>query len=78
MKRKTIELFHIGQDFYSKSNTWMSSIYHKDSKERCDWGKVQILLEDGYKVIIVPATKKEMDWAQKQLTEILNKRSVSA
>jgi len=60
-------LFYIGNDFYDKSQTMMSSIYEIDTKVRWDWGKVNIELLNGGSVTIRPATGAEMLWALEKL-----------
>lgn len=55
-----MELIYIGEKFYSKSGTVMSSIYDVQGN-RQDWGKVQIALKNGKSVHIRPATEKEME-----------------
>jgi hypothetical protein len=71
--RKEIQLFFIGDKFYSESRTVMSSIYVKDTFERYDWGFVNIALKEGYKVTITPATNDELLWAYKKLGEVKSK-----
>ena len=66
-----LNLFHIGNEFYRKSCTMMSSIYEIKTKNRSDWGKVSIALDCGRKVNIRPANKTEMKWANEELKEYL-------
>lgn len=66
-----IELFFIGDKFYSKSETSMSNIYVAGSYKRFDWGLVNLLLGEGKSVFIRPATKEELDWAYKKLEHFL-------
>lgn len=54
-----IELVYIGQDFYSRSKTMMSSIY-KTTGERYDYGFLQRDLEAGAEIHIRQATGAEM------------------
>lgn len=42
-----INLFYIGDEFYHKSGTMMSSIYRVEDKVRYDWGYVNVALQDG-------------------------------
>lgn len=63
----SLKLFHIGDKFYTQSGTMMSSIYQQKTKERCDWGKVQLALSAGTKVSIRPATEAELKWAEQEL-----------
>lgn len=69
MKNKTdkVNLFFIGESFYSKSGTMMSSIYVVGTYERYDWAMVGLALKEGMKVNIRPATQAEMNWAYLQL-----------
>ena len=71
-----IELFYIGDQFYSKSYTFMSSIYKIDTYERYDWGFVQIDLQNGKEVYIRPATNEEMKWAKQILANIILERNI--
>lgn len=66
-----IDLFFIGDNFYSKSQTMMSSIYIAGSYERFDWGFVNCLLREGKSVYIRPATHEELDWAHKKIGQFL-------
>lgn len=67
----TIELFFIGDNFYLKSGTEMSSIYITGTHERFDWGFVKVALEEGKNIFIRPATKDEMNWANSKLINLL-------
>ena len=69
---KKIELFYIGEKFYSLTNTLMSPIY-TTHYERWDWGKVNIALQNHQSVIIKPANWKQRDWAKKQLVKYKKK-----
>jgi len=67
-----VNLFFIGSKFYNESGTIMGFIYHEEKTSkgdyfRSDWGKVELLLANGDKVHIRPATDKEMVWAYKHL-----------
>lgn len=66
-----INLFSIGSKYYLKSGTVMSSIYSIEGKNRWDWGKVQVALEDGDTVNIRPATEEELEWADNRLKECI-------
>lgn len=66
-----IELFFIGDEYYSKSKTMMSSIYVAGSYARFDWGFVNCLLREGKSVYIRPATQEELDWANKKIGKFL-------
>lgn len=66
---ETINLFFIGDYFYTQSGTSMSSIYMEGSWERYDWGFVQRDLRAGKKVNIRPATDAELGQAYRMLQE---------
>jgi len=68
---KKIELFFIGNEFYHSSGSKMSSIYVSGSYERFDWGFVNLLLQEGKCVYIRPASKEEIDWANKEIQQYL-------
>ena len=55
----TTKLIFIGDDFYWRSHTLMSSIY-AESGERYDWGHVKQDLISGKSVSIRPATPDEI------------------
>ena len=67
-----LDVFYIGEKFYYKSSTMMSSIYLNDGGvyRRFNWGLVQIALEEGAEVHLRPAKDEEMLWAYKQLDKI--------
>ena len=71
-----MRLIYIGENFYSASDTYMSSIYELKDGEviRSDWCKVQIALEEGREVHIRQANKREMEWAHKKLGRFLASR----
>ena len=62
-------LFFIGDEFYSKSQSMMSSIYEIGTHVRWDWGKVNVELRNGGSITIRPATDAEMLWALKRLND---------
>ena len=70
------KVYFIGQDFYWKSGTMMSSIYkvygsEKDmTYERYDWGKMELDLAKGYAIEIIPAPEKFKKIMQKKLEEM--------
>lgn len=64
-----LNLIYIGEQFYSESKTYMSSIYTLDG-ERSDWGFVQCALRDGCVVNIRPATKIELHYYKAKLNEL--------
>jgi len=68
---KTINLFFIGEKYYTESRTVMSSIYEVGTFKRSDWGKVDIELSNGNEINIRQATEREISWANIQL-EICN------
>lgn len=65
-KKEVFRAFYIGDNFYYKSGTMMSSIYLENGM-RTDWGKVQIALKEGMEIQIRQATDSEMLWAYKEL-----------
>jgi len=69
-----MNLVFIGNKFYIKSGTTMSSIYEIDSDgniiNRSDWGKVQKTLSNKEPVHIYPANDAQMVWAYKMLEEL--------
>lgn len=62
-----IEVFYVGDAFYHRSGTMMSSIYLAGSKSRYDWGFMQRDLSDGKEVHIRQATDEELAWATRKL-----------
>lgn len=66
---KTINLIFIGDEFYSKSGTTMSSLYQEDTWKRSDWGFVSLALQAGNNVNIRPATDAELGVAYRMLRE---------
>jgi len=67
---KNMNLIYIGDEFYSKSGTVMSSIYTEDG-ERYDWGFVQIALRNGEDIHIRQANNIEMQFYNKKLQNIV-------
>lgn len=71
-----IKVYFIGQEFYWKSGSMMSSIYKvygtgKDmTYERYDWGKMEIDLANGYAVEIIPAPESFKEIMQKKLEDL--------
>ena len=65
------EIIYIGEDFYWKSKTMMSSIYMLlgDEVVRCDWGKVGLMLARGEKLFMRKATEKEMEGFKRMLKD---------
>ena len=74
--KKKISLFSIGREFYTHSSTMMGSLYTVDTKERYDWGKVEIALNKGYSVSIRQPNKAEKLWALESLQTILKRKSL--
>jgi len=72
-KPVTHNLIFIGEDFYSKSCTIMSSVYEKHHKHysRFSWAEVQLALANGDQIKIRPATASELKYFHKQLEDIL-------
>lgn len=61
---------YIGQEFYYKSGTMMSSVYRSTTHgcfERTDWGFIGIALQNGEEVHIVPATKDQLKMFEAEL-----------
>ena len=66
MKKKYI---YIGDKFYWKSGSAMSSVYEETSRgfERSDWGKIQLWLKEGNEVSVRKATEEELEKFEKTL-----------
>ena len=64
-----MNLVYIGDKFYNKSGTIMSSIYEVVGKnlKRSDWGFVKIALGNGEEIHIRQATPEEIEWAETTL-----------
>ena len=64
---------YIGEEFYRKSGTMMSSVYQivNDELMRTDFRFIQIALRDGDEVRIRQATDKELVWAYSILEKYL-------
>lgn len=71
---ETINIIFIGDDFYWKSGTMMSSLYQEKTWKRFDWGFCSLALQEGKKVIIRPANEEEMKHAQEMLGALVLKR----
>lgn len=75
-------LIFVGEHFYHDSSTMMSPIYERlinGQFLRSDWGKLGIMLEEGYNVMILQATKDEQkyfDGLLKQQIETMKKGRV--
>lgn len=72
-----MKVVYIGDAFYSKSITMMSSIYEIYPKGetgfiRTDWGKIQLALAQGKSIHIRPATPREMAYFNRRLKEIIS------
>ncbi len=65
-----MELIYIGDEFYNKSRTLMSSIYTIDGN-RSNWAFVKVALGSGESVHIRPATKTEIAPYKRRLVEII-------
>lgn len=72
---KTLKYIYIGQGFYGKSMTRMPPFYRLDDNGEVltgeTLGTIESALSDGYHVHIRPANKNEMEWANRQLEDIL-------
>jgi hypothetical protein len=66
----TFELFHIGSDFHTMSDSKMSSLYEAKTFKRWDYGQVISELSKFNNVNIRPATHQEMNWAWKELGKL--------
>jgi hypothetical protein len=70
---------YIGEDFYHKSGTIMSSLYKILPKSdplqyiRTDWGYVQVALRQGEEVHIRPATEDELKYFEIELEELIKR-----
>ena len=67
---KTVNLIFIGDGFYLKSRTDMSSLYEEKTWVRYDWGFVSRDLANGVAINIRPATDEELGRAYRMLKEI--------
>lgn len=65
-----MNLIYIGEDFYWKSKTLMSSLYTEDGR-RSDWGFVSIALKNGDQVNIRQATEGEIAKYEKLLAKTI-------
>jgi hypothetical protein len=72
-----MNLIYIGDDYYSRSNTFMSSVYQvqkNGSLTRSDWGFVQVALRKGEEIHIRQANDWEKNWADNLLRRIQEKK----
>jgi hypothetical protein len=65
-----VNLIYIGEEFYYKSGTRMSSIYQENG-QRSDWAAALGTLSRGESVHIRPATEKEIDHYKARLLDLL-------
>lgn len=68
------DIVFIGNDFYEKSRTRMSSIYEKlpdGTFKRYDYGFMSLDLEKGETVMIRPANGKEKKFFNAKLRDLL-------
>ena len=70
-----MELIYIGDIFYYKSSTMMSSIYTVEGI-RSDWNQVSRALEQGESIHIRPAIESEIAFYKQKLEEV--KKSLCA
>jgi hypothetical protein len=63
------KLIFIGNNYYSESGSWMSSLYEEGTWSRYDWGFVQRDLGEGIPITIRPATEDELIIANQKLLE---------
>lgn len=75
-KPTTHNLIFIGDEFYDKSCTMMSSVYEKHNKHysRSSWAEIGLWLSDGDQIKIRPATASELKYFHKQLEDILTRK----
>lgn len=66
--KKVVKIYYIGDGFYVKSGTNMSSIY-LEGGFRTDWGNVMLDLKEGKEVHIRQATDSEMVNAYRKLMQ---------
>lgn len=72
-KPLTHNLIFIGEHFYAKSGSMMSSIYEKSNGKysRFDWGMVSMALSGGDRIKIRPANASELKYFKKQLLDLI-------
>ena len=69
-KGEKMKVIYIGEHYYSKSRTLMSSVYQVDESntfKRTDWGFIQVALQRGEEVHIRPANEEELKQMDKHL-----------
>ncbi|MCK4359164.1 MAG: hypothetical protein KAW92_10575 [Candidatus Cloacimonetes bacterium] len=65
-----MKVIYIGEFYYWKSKTAMSSVYQIDESntfKRTNWGLIQVALQRGEEVHIRPANEKELKQMDKHL-----------
>ena len=75
IEMKTTNLIYIGEKFYLKSGSMMSSIYTEEF-QRYDWGFVRRDLREGKTVNIRPADTIEMSIMENKLKLIKQKNNI--
>lgn len=75
-----LEIIFIGEVFYTKSRTMMSSIYVKKDGGyyRFDWGFAQIALARGQRLNMRPATAEELDHFKLRLATLIIEQNAEA
>ncbi len=68
-----MKLIYFGEDYYNRSGTMIGVLYHEDSGERSDWGKVNCRLRDGESVQIRPAFKSEHEAMEVKTAESIQR-----
>ena len=63
-------IVYVGEDFYRKSRTAMSSVYTEDGR-RYDFGFLQVDLANGEEVMIRQATEVERGMYEQRLARML-------
>lgn len=70
-KRPSImRLFYIGERFYYDSGTAMGAYYEVGTNRRFEPTSIASFIERGRKILIKPASKSEIAWANKNLLSI--------
>lgn len=70
-------VFYFGDTYYWESGTMMGQLYTYNG-DRYDWGKLQNDVSSGVEVLVKPATKEMLAWANNKLkTHSKNKVKLS-
>lgn len=68
-------VYFFGDEYYQKSGTMMGSLYTESGK-RYDWGFLQRDVRNGEDVVVKPATREMLAWADNQLRNFQIKQNV--